>query len=164
VTSQNGPQLLVSKKCDLAASKASGLAFIVLTSLYYESEFKASAKAIQGFSGFIVLRGRMMVRSSARVDVGIQDIGIVLFIRWRSRPSGTGPRQCRRAARMGSERSHSRVQLPNNSDVRKKFPQGSCGNAGVTARASDAIFRASRGLTQPDRNQWLSRIDELLGW
>jgi hypothetical protein len=64
-----------------------------------------------------------MVRSSARVDVGIQDIGIVLFIRWRSRPSGTGPRQCRRTARMGSERSHSRVQLPNNSDFAKNFPK-----------------------------------------
>jgi hypothetical protein len=32
----------------------------------------------------------MMVRSSARVDLGIQHVGIVLFIRWRSGPSGTG--------------------------------------------------------------------------
>jgi hypothetical protein len=39
VTSQNGPQSLVSKKCDLAVSKASGPAFIVLTSLYYRSDF-----------------------------------------------------------------------------------------------------------------------------
>ena len=34
----------------------------------------------------------MMVRSSARVDLGIQAVGIVLFIRWRSGPSGTGRR------------------------------------------------------------------------
>jgi hypothetical protein len=34
----------------------------------------------------------MMVRSSARVDLGIQHVGIVLFIRWRSGPSGTGRR------------------------------------------------------------------------
>jgi hypothetical protein len=44
--------------------------------------------------------------------------------------------------------------------VRKSPERGSCGNAGATARASDANFRASRGLTQPDRNQWLSRIEE----
>jgi hypothetical protein len=41
----------------------------------------------------------MMVRSSARVDLGIQHVGIVLFIRWRSGPSvgrdRTGP-ECRR--------------------------------------------------------------------
>jgi hypothetical protein len=34
----------------------------------------------------------MMVKSSARMDLGIQDVGIVLFIRWRSGPSGTGRR------------------------------------------------------------------------
>ena len=41
----------------------------------------------------------MMVRSSARVDLGIQHVGIVLCIRWRSGPSvgrdRTGP-ECRR--------------------------------------------------------------------
>jgi hypothetical protein len=87
-----------------------------------------------------------MVRSSARVDLGIQDVGIVLFIRWRLGPSGTSRRLGRldsagAAPGGGSERSHSRVLLRNNSAVRKSTEQGSCGNAGATARARDAIFR-----------------------
>jgi hypothetical protein len=61
-------------------------------------------------------------------------------------PSGTGRRLGRldsagAALGGGSERSHSRVLLRNNSAVRKSTEQGSCGNAGATARARDAIFR-----------------------